>query len=74
MRDLDQLSNQPKDLPIDPERLKKLEAEIEAVTAEVNDPNRKPTQKELNGIDPSKFPETYRERIQHYYQELSDHS
>ncbi len=71
MDDVKDLQKTDKPLPMDPESVKKLLDEIEAVRIEANDQNRNTTPREITDVDPSKFPATYRTRIQHYYEELS---
>ena len=61
--------------PVDAASLKKLLDAIEAVRIEANDPAAtKPVEEQTTFVDPSKFPPTYRDRIQSYFEQLSTHS
>jgi len=61
--------------PVDPEALKKLLDQIQAMSAEANDPNKdKPQDVPITVIDSSTFPPNYRDRIRTYYEQLSNHS
>ncbi len=62
-------------LPFPPEQLKKLLDQIQLMSAEASDPNKnKPDKSEITVIDSSKFPESYRDRIRAYYEQLSNHA
>lgn len=61
--------------PGDPEKLKKLLDQIEAVRIEANDiPKDKRPEAETTFVDPSKYPPTYRDRIKTYFEQLSGQS
>jgi hypothetical protein len=61
--------------PFPAEQLKKLLDQIQLASAEANDPDKnKPDKNEITVIDSSKFPESYRDRIRAYYEQLSNHS
>ncbi len=62
------------DKPFPAAELKKLLDQIQLASAEANDPNKdKPNNAEITVIDSSKFPESYRDRIRAYYEQLSNH-
>ena len=72
---VDDLKKQKKDLPFPADKLKQLLDKIQLASAEANDPNKdKPNKSEITVIDESKFPESYRDRIRAYYEQLSNHS
>ena len=61
------------DLAIDGPRLKKLVDQIEQLRGEIADVAvEKPKDPSMTHIDPSRLPATYRERIQRYFQKLSE--
>jgi hypothetical protein len=63
------------DKPFPADQLKKLLDQIQLASAEANDPDKnKPDKNEITVIDSSKFPESYRDRIRAYYEQLSNHS
>jgi hypothetical protein len=63
------------DKPFPPDQLKKLLDQIQLASAEANDPDKnKPDKAPITVIDSSKFPESYRDRIRAYYEQLSNHS
>jgi hypothetical protein len=63
------------DKPFPADQLKKLLDQIQLASAEANDPDKnKPDKAEITVIDSSKFPESYRDRIRAYYEQLSNHS
>jgi hypothetical protein len=60
-------------LPFPPDALKKLLDQIQLMNAEASDPNKdKANKAEITVIDASKFPESYRDRIRAYYEQLSN--
>ena len=61
------------DLAVDGPRLKRLLEEIEQLRVQIADAGlEKPKDPSMTHIDPSRLPATYRERIQRYYQKLSE--
>lgn len=61
------------DQPVDVEALKKLIDQIENLRVELNDKKmEKPDKEEISHIDPSKLPAEYRERVERYFQKLSE--
>jgi len=63
------------DKPFPADQLKKLLDQIQLASAEANDPDKnKPDKAPITVIDSSKFPESYRDRIRAYYEQLSNHS
>ncbi|HEX4139511.1 MAG TPA: hypothetical protein VHY09_04140 [Candidatus Methylacidiphilales bacterium] len=64
-----------KEKPFPADQLKKLLDQIQLASAEANDPDKnKPDKSEITVIDSSKFPESYRDRIRAYYEQLSNRS
>lgn len=60
--------------PFPPAELKKLLDQIQLASAEASDPKKdKPNDGEITVIDSSRFPESYRDRIRAYYEQLSNH-
>ncbi len=71
----DMKKKEKKDLPFPPDQLKKLLDQIQLASAEANDPDKNKADKSpITVIDSSKFPESYRDRIRAYYEQLSNHS
>lgn len=61
------------DLEVDAVRLKRLLEQIEHLRIQIADAGlEKPKDPAMTHIDPSRLPATYRERIQRYYQKLSE--
>ncbi len=61
------------DKPVNIEALKKLIDQIENLRVELNDKKmEKPDKEEISHIDPSKLPPEYRERVERYFQKLSE--
>ncbi len=59
--------------PIDVEALKKLLDQIQNLRVELDDKKmEKPDKEEISHIDPSKLPPEYRERVERYFQKLSE--
>ncbi|HKV09227.1 MAG TPA: hypothetical protein VJ725_13875, partial [Thermoanaerobaculia bacterium] len=61
------------DREVDAVRLKRLLEQIEHLRVQIADAGlEKPRDPAMTHIDPSRLPATYRERIQRYYQKLSE--
>lgn len=59
--------------PVDVDALKKLIDQIQNLRIEMDDKKmEKPDKEELSHIDPSKLPAEYRERVERYFQKLSE--
>jgi hypothetical protein len=72
---VEDMKKKKKDAPFPADQLKKLLDQIQLASAEANDPDKnKPNKSEITVIDSSKFPESYRDRIRAYYEQLSNRS
>ena len=62
-----------KDSPVDLDLLKELLVAVQSFQAEMNDENSKGKEHaEMTHIDPSRVPASYRDRVQKYFQKLSE--